>query len=212
MLRLKKRISTFRLHSIKQIRNTQHANRYHQHQTNTRMWPMRSCFQVGKFFQQRKIQREIQVHKNVHKCTTFPPPAKEFLSVEIKSCLHASDKYLTSISVGRRKMFQAQQCFRLCKVTIQRTACQDRHVCLRWLRHSVVSDSVTPWTVAWQAPLSMGFSSQEYWSRLPFPTPGILPNPGIETVSRTSLASAGRFFYPWRPWEAQCLRYSSTIQ
>ena len=39
---------------------------------------------------------------------------------------------------------------------------------------------VTPWTVAYQAPLSMGFSRQEYWSGLPFPSPGDLPNPGIE--------------------------------
>ena len=39
---------------------------------------------------------------------------------------------------------------------------------------------VTPWTVAHQAPPSMGFSRQEYWSGLPFPSPGDLPNPGIE--------------------------------
>ena len=38
----------------------------------------------------------------------------------------------------------------------------------------------TPWTVARQAPPSMGFSRQEYWSGLPFPPPGDLPNPGIE--------------------------------
>ena len=38
----------------------------------------------------------------------------------------------------------------------------------------------TPWTVVHQAPLSMGFSRQEYWSGLPFPSPGDLPNPGIE--------------------------------
>ena len=45
---------------------------------------------------------------------------------------------------------------------------------------SVVSHSATPWTVARQAPLSMGFSRQEYWSGLPCPPPGALPNPGIE--------------------------------
>ena len=38
----------------------------------------------------------------------------------------------------------------------------------------------TPWTVACQTPLSIGFSRQEYWSGLPFPSPGDLPNPGIE--------------------------------
>ena len=41
----------------------------------------------------------------------------------------------------------------------------------------------TPWTVACQAPLTMGFSRQEYWSELPFPSPGHLPNPGIEPES-----------------------------
>ena len=40
-----------------------------------------------------------------------------------------------------------------------------------------------PWTVACQAPLSMGFSSQEYWSGLPFPSPGDLPDPGNEPMS-----------------------------
>ena len=43
--------------------------------------------------------------------------------------------------------------------------------------------SVTPWTVAYQAHLSMGFSRQQYWSGLPFPSPGDLPNPGIELRS-----------------------------
>ena len=41
----------------------------------------------------------------------------------------------------------------------------------------------TPWTVAYQAPLSMRFSRQEYWSGLPFPSPGDLPDPGIEPRS-----------------------------
>jgi len=44
---------------------------------------------------------------------------------------------------------------------------------------------VTPWTVAHQAPPFMGFSKQEYWSGLPFPSPGDLPNPGIEPRSPT---------------------------
>ena len=49
----------------------------------------------------------------------------------------------------------------------------------------------TPWTVAYQAHLSMGFHRQEYWSRLSSPSPGDLPNPGIESVFP---ALAGRFF------------------
>jgi len=46
-----------------------------------------------------------------------------------------------------------------------------------------MSDSVTLWTIAHQAPLSMGFLRQEYWSGLPFPSPGDLPDPGIELTS-----------------------------
>ena len=42
---------------------------------------------------------------------------------------------------------------------------------------------VTPWTVAYQAPLSMGFPRQEYWSGLPFPPPGNFPDPGIKPTS-----------------------------
>ena len=48
------------------------------------------------------------------------------------------------------------------------------------LSRSVVSDFATPWTITCQAPLSMGFSRKEYWSGLPCPPPGDLPNPGIE--------------------------------
>ena len=49
---------------------------------------------------------------------------------------------------------------------------------------------VTPWTVAYQASPSMGFSRQEYWSGLPFPSPGDLPDPGIEPRSPTMQADA----------------------
>ena len=57
----------------------------------------------------------------------------------------------------------------------------------------------TPWTAACQAPLSMVFSKQEYWSGLPVSTPGELPDPGIEHKSLTSPALAGRFFTPVPP-------------
>ena len=56
---------------------------------------------------------------------------------------------------------------------------------------SCVQLFATPWTIARQAPLSMEFSRQEYWSTLPFPTPGDLPDPGIKPAA---LALAGRFF------------------
>ena len=57
-----------------------------------------------------------------------------------------------------------------------------------------MSDSETLWTVAHQAPLSMGFSRQEFWSGLPCCLPGDLPDPGIELASLMSPALAGRFF------------------
>ena len=69
---------------------------------------------------------------------------------------------------------------------------------------SVMSDSfATPWTVAHQAPLSMGFPGQEYWSGLSFPTPGNLPGPGIEFASPVFPPLAGEFFtstLPRKPW------------
>jgi len=55
-----------------------------------------------------------------------------------------------------------------------------------------MSNSVTPWAVACQAPLSMGFSWQEYWSGLPFPPLGDLPDPGIEIVYFSCI---GRILY-----------------
>ena len=64
------------------------------------------------------------------------------------------------------------------------------HACM--LSH--VQLFVTPWTVAYQAPLSMEFSRQGYWSGLPFPPPGDLPYPRIEPASLASPALAGGFF------------------
>ena len=57
----------------------------------------------------------------------------------------------------------------------------------------------TPWTVAHQAPQSMGFSRQEYWSGLPFPSPGDLPNPGIESRSPALQADALTSELPGKP-------------
>ena len=67
---------------------------------------------------------------------------------------------------------------------------------------SVVSDSATPWTVAFQASLSMELSRQEYWSVLPFSTKGDLPNPGIKLASLAYPTLAGRFFTTCATWEA----------
>ena len=60
----------------------------------------------------------------------------------------------------------------------------------------------TPWTVALQASLSMSFSRQEYWSGLPCPPPGDLPEPGIELTSLISPVLTGSFFTTSGTWEA----------
>ena len=60
----------------------------------------------------------------------------------------------------------------------------------------------TQWTVASQAPLSMGLSWQEYWTGLPSPSPGDLPDPGTERVSSVAPALAGRFFTTELPGKA----------
>ena len=65
---------------------------------------------------------------------------------------------------------------------------------------------VTLWPVAHQAPLSMGFSRQEYWSRLPCLPPGDLPDPGIKPTSLMSPALAGGFFTISVTWKALYLR------
>ena len=67
---------------------------------------------------------------------------------------------------------------------------------------TVVSDSFgTPWAVTHKAPLSVGFPRQEYWSGLPFPSPGDFPNPGIELGSPALQA----FFTTKPPGKPQCL-------
>ena len=64
---------------------------------------------------------------------------------------------------------------------------------------------VTPWAVACQASLSMGFSRQEYWSRLPRPPPGNLPDPVIKPVSPASLLHCRQILYCWTTGEANIL-------
>ena len=77
----------------------------------------------------------------------------------------------------------------------------DMHACV--LSHfSRVHLFATPWTIAHQAPLFMGFSRQEHWSGLSCPSPGNLPDPGIEPVSLTSPALSGDLFTTSAIWEA----------
>ena len=65
-----------------------------------------------------------------------------------------------------------------------------------------MSDSVSPCTMACQAPLSMGFLRQQCWSGMPFPSPRDFPDPGIEHWSLASPAWAGGFFTTYATWEA----------
>ena len=85
--------------------------------------------------------------------------------------------------------------------------------CIKVKSESEVTQSClslyNPMTVALQVSLSMGFSRQEYWSGLPFPPPGDLPDPGIEPMSLMSPALAGRFFTTSTTWEAHL--FSSQI-
>ena len=72
---------------------------------------------------------------------------------------------------------------------------------------------LTPWTASHQAPLSMGFSRQEYWSGVPFPPPGDLPNLGMEPQPLMSSAMAGRFFITSASWGLQrCKRCCSLMR
>ena len=77
-----------------------------------------------------------------------------------------------------------------------------RYMLVRAQSLSRVQLFVTQWTVACQAPLSLGFSRQEYWSGLPFPPPGDLPYPETEPVSP---ALAGRFFTTEPPGKSPIL-------
>ena len=76
---------------------------------------------------------------------------------------------------------------------------------------SEVSDSTTPGTVGHQAPLSTGLSRQQYWSGLPRPPPGDLPDPGLEPKSLVSPALAGGFFTAGATWEALKTRVQAWI-
>ena len=68
------------------------------------------------------------------------------------------------------------------------------HMCAVLKSFSYVWFFVAPWTVAQQVPLFMEYSRQEYWSRLPFPTPEDLPHPGVKPETLASPALAGSNF------------------
>ena len=82
----------------------------------------------------------------------------------------------------------------------------------RTLSLPVTSDSETPQTTARQAPLSVGLSQQEYWSGLPFPPPGDLPNPVIKAQSPVAPASAGEFSTFEPPGKSYIIYYLHIIE
>ena len=69
-----------------------------------------------------------------------------------------------------------------------------------------------PWTVAFQAPLSIGFPRQEYWSGLPIPPPGDLPDLRIQPMSPAAPALADRFFTTEPPGKPHIVSYSNAIK
>ena len=97
------------------------------------------------------------------------------------------------------RLANGNKCAYVC-VCVHAHAC----VCVCMLScFSGVQLCVTPWTVACQAPLSMGFSRHEYWSGLPWPPLGHLPDPGMEPTSATSAFAGGIFTTSatWKPME-----------
>ena len=92
------------------------------------------------------------------------------------------------------------------KILVEWIPMQDYGVIMRMcvLSHfSHVRLFMTLWTIARQAPLSMGFSRQEYWSGLPCPPPGDLPDPGIEPISLISPVLVGGLFTTTATWESK---------
>ena len=124
---------------------------------------------------------------------SLPPPSSShhhILPWISKSLLmdHRTSRLLTSVSPysGDRVIFSKHNLNHFTKSPTSPSSLLFFRVCVRTLSHfSPVWIFATPWTVAHQAPLSIGFSRQESWSGLPCPPPGDLPNPGIEPRSPT---------------------------
>ena len=116
----------------------------------------------------------------------------------VRACVH--------VCVCARTSTRTRVCVQACT-----HVCVCVCVCMRAQLLSHIQLFVTQCTVACWAPLSMGFSKQEYWGGLPFPTPGDLPDPGMEPVSP---ALAGEFFpseAPGKPAWLTCLLSPSLL-
>ena len=132
------------------------------------------------------------------------------ISIVINPILQMTTQRLREVAIPKVMILSSWRCCHndsllFTPISQQRTL-RPREVTVLWARPSVVvvtssmfgcsvvSDSAITRSVARQAPLSRGFSRQEYWSGLPCPPPGDPPDPGTELVALPSPASAGRFF------------------
>ena len=108
-----------------------------------------------------------------------------------------------------RVLKRFQRCWQVEMWTFKISSLQGYWFIIKWVcALSRVRFFTTPWTVAHQA-LSMWYSRQEYWRRLPFPTPGDLSNPGMEpTTPVAGQEWIGKWIlYHWATWEAQLKGY-----
>ena len=109
------------------------------------------------------------------------------------TCKHCESLYCTPVILII--LYENYVCARVCMCVCTCVhMCVRTFVCICVCTLSRVQLFATPWTVACQAPLSMEFSRQECWRRLPFPTPGDLHNAGTEPTSLVSPALAGGIF------------------
>ena len=122
----------------------------------------------------------------------FPSPVYTNYCPRTESVIDCSRSYTKGF-----QMFLLIDAAGINKSTIDMKALLKSCVCVCSLR----SDSAAPWTLAHQVPLSMEFSRKEHWNGLPLPTPGDLPNQGIEPKSPMSTPLAGRFFTTNTIWE-----------
>ena len=135
-----------------------------------------------------------ETHKTCIDSHSFPWKWYPFLLLMLHWLKQTTWSHLTSRGWGRQHSYMPRKKGAAAVLNSPKALCQHKYVT------SVVSDSATPRTVAHQAPLSMGFSGQKYWSGLPFPSPGDLPDPGNEPRSPASQADSLSAEPPGKLW------------